>query len=78
MRRLEPELSMREFIRASTQWPQIDALDTGQTGGFDLCIRKCNYLRHILAQTGGDKDKTAELLGISLATVYRKLAEHES
>jgi len=40
--------------------------------------QECNYLRHILSQTGGDKDKAAEVLGISLATLYRKLAEHES
>ena len=33
------------------------------------------YLHRVLAQTGGDKDKTAQLLGVSLATLYRKLAE---
>jgi two-component system, NtrC family, response regulator AtoC len=35
------------------------------------------YLNRALAQTGGDKEKTAELLGVSLATLYRKLAEAE-
>ncbi|HEY6170320.1 MAG TPA: sigma-54 dependent transcriptional regulator [Verrucomicrobiae bacterium] len=33
------------------------------------------YLHRALSQTGGDKEKAAELLGISLATLYRKLAE---
>jgi two-component system, NtrC family, response regulator AtoC len=33
------------------------------------------YLNRALAQSGGDKEKTAELLGVSLATLYRKLAE---
>ena len=33
------------------------------------------YLQRVLAQTGGDKDRAAQLLGISLATLYRKLAE---
>ena len=33
------------------------------------------YLHRVLAQTGGDKDKAAHLLGVSLATLYRKLAE---
>jgi DNA-binding NtrC family response regulator len=35
------------------------------------------YLQRALAQTGGDKEKAAELLGISLATLYRKLAGDE-
>lgn len=35
------------------------------------------YLNRTLAQTGGDKEKAAELLGISLATLYRKLSEDE-
>lgn len=35
------------------------------------------YLNRVLAQTNGDKDKAAELLGISLATLYRKLAEDD-
>jgi two-component system, NtrC family, response regulator AtoC len=33
------------------------------------------YLTRALAQVGGDKEKAAELLGISLATLYRKLSE---
>ena len=35
------------------------------------------YLNRALAQTGGDKEKAAILLGISLATLYRKLSEDE-
>jgi DNA-binding NtrC family response regulator len=35
------------------------------------------YLNTVLAQTGGDKEKAANLLGVSMATLYRKLAgEH--
>ena len=33
------------------------------------------YLNRVLAQTGGDKEKAAEILGVSVATLYRKLAE---
>ncbi|HYE33406.1 MAG TPA: sigma-54 dependent transcriptional regulator [Methylomirabilota bacterium] len=35
------------------------------------------YLNRILSQAGGDKERAAELAGISLATLYRKLAEAE-
>jgi transcriptional regulator with PAS, ATPase and Fis domain len=35
------------------------------------------HLNRALSQTGGDKEKAAQLLGISLATLYRKLSEVE-
>jgi DNA-binding NtrC family response regulator len=36
--------------------------------------QELNYLNRTMAFTGGDKEKAAEVLGISLATLYRKLA----
>lgn len=36
-----------------------------------------SYLQRAIAQTGGDKEQAAKLLGVSLATLYRKLAEVE-
>ena len=35
------------------------------------------YINRVLAQTGGDKEKAAQLLDVSLATLYRKLSEEE-
>ena len=40
--------------------------------------QELGYLNRMLAQTGGDKERTAELLGISLATLYRKLTGQSS
>lgn len=39
--------------------------------------QEVSYLNRALAQAGNDKEKAAEALGISLATLYRKLAEAE-
>lgn len=35
------------------------------------------YINRVLAYTGNDKEKAAELLGVSLATLYRKLADED-
>jgi two-component system response regulator AtoC len=35
------------------------------------------YLNRVMAQVGGDKERAAIVLGISLATLYRKLSEDE-
>jgi transcriptional regulator with PAS, ATPase and Fis domain len=35
------------------------------------------YLNRVLARFGGDKEQAANRLGISLATLYRKLSEDE-
>ena len=40
--------------------------------------QEVSYLRRVMAHVGGDKEKAALLLGISLATLYRKLAEDDS
>jgi transcriptional regulator with PAS, ATPase and Fis domain len=40
--------------------------------------QEVGYLNRILSQTGGDKEKAANLLGISLATLYRKLGGEDA
>jgi transcriptional regulator with PAS, ATPase and Fis domain len=39
--------------------------------------QELTYLNRALTYTGGDKEKAAQLLEISLATLYRKLSEDE-
>jgi len=39
--------------------------------------QELTYINRALSQAGGDKERAAQLLGISLATLYRRLAEEE-
>jgi two-component system, NtrC family, response regulator AtoC len=39
--------------------------------------QEINYLKKAMSYTGGEKEKVAEMLEISLATLYRKLTEEE-
>jgi len=39
--------------------------------------QELGYVNRALAQTGGDKEKAAGLLNVSVATLYRKLAEED-
>jgi DNA-binding NtrC family response regulator len=57
--------------------PPISATDTIKPLKEFLRDQEVSYLNRVLAHTGGDKEKTAELLGVSLATLYRKLTEEE-
>ena len=40
--------------------------------------QELGYVNRALAQTDGDKEKAAEMLGVSVATLYRKLAEEDT
>ncbi len=37
--------------------------------------QELQFINRVLAQTGGDKEKAADVLGVSLATLYRKMSE---
>lgn len=37
--------------------------------------QELSYIKRVLAHTSNDKEKAAEMLGVSLATLYRKLSE---
>lgn len=43
---------------------------------FDLAAVEAAHIRKVLQHTGGNKTKSAELLGIALTTLYRKLEEY--
>ncbi|MCI0744129.1 MAG: sigma-54 dependent transcriptional regulator [Verrucomicrobia subdivision 3 bacterium] len=58
----------------------VAAGSTGQIEPLKDFLREqeLHYLNRILNQTGGDKEKAAGLLGISLATLYRKLGGEDA
>ena len=58
----------------SEELPQRNA---GLTLKAFLRIHEREYISQVLAECGGDKEKTAKLLGISKGTLYRKLEETE-
>jgi DNA-binding NtrC family response regulator len=63
---------------ASTPPPQPSfAQAVGPLRDF-LREQELGYVNRALAQTGGDKEKAAEMLGVSVATLYRKLAEEDA
>jgi DNA-binding NtrC family response regulator len=71
---------------AFTGEPSQETLAPGQQSSAalrDLSLKdylreqELTYLNRVLAQAGGDKEKAALALGISLATLYRKLSEDE-
>lgn len=72
-----------DYIGGGTQ-PQsgqsaMDAVSNRPTGSLKAFLREQElaYLNRALAQTGGDKERAAEILGVSLATLYRKLSEDD-
>lgn len=40
--------------------------------------QEVSYLNRALAFVNGDKEKAAQMLGVSLATLYRKLSDDEA
>jgi len=75
-----PEAETAGFAPATASAPAL-----GRTAAVDsigplkdfLRDQEGAYIKTAIARAGGDKDKAAQLLGVSLATLYRKLAEEE-
>ena len=56
---------------------QADSAGAAKARSLKAFIRakEKEYLQQVLAKTGGDKEKAAKALKISLATLYRKMPE---
>jgi two-component system response regulator HydG len=62
-----------EEIRSSES---EDASDVGTLAGIGLDKLEKEAIRQTLAMTGGNRENTANLLGIGERTLYRKLKEY--
>ena len=78
---LRPNAAAGSQLGDSVVSPSASMIDlaTRPIGALKVFLREqeITYLNQALAHTGGDKEKAAELLDISLATLYRKLSEDE-
>jgi DNA-binding NtrC family response regulator len=72
-----PETAAGITVGSAASLPQTSlSQPVGPLRNF-LREQELGYVNRALAQTGGDKEKAAELLGVSVATLYRKLAEED-
>src|SRR5580704_15302730 len=75
----EPAVQSETATPASPASPAA----ASSVGNFELPLKdflreqEVTYLNRVMAQMGGDKEKAAIHLGISLATLYRKLSEDD-
>ena len=65
------DASLAEMVAGAAQWSR--GLPPKQLKEF-LHGQEVNYIEQVIQSVGGDKEKAAQMLGISMATLYRKLA----
>lgn len=72
------ELDMNSLPFELQSFSSTDSLPTskGRLSSFELAAVEKAHIQKVLNYTNGNKTKTAELLGIALTTLYRKLSEY--
>jgi len=73
---LPPRIVTRATEAKSQQPLQSPPGSNTSLKGF-LKLKEKEYLEQILTSTKGDKEKAAQTLQVSLATLYRKLSDEE-
>jgi DNA-binding NtrC family response regulator len=64
--------------QTATQTATHDALPNAQASPIRLDELERRHILHVLDETGGNRERTAAILGISARTLYRKLREYET
>ena len=66
-------LAPSDRVDAESVQDGIAAMDTKEGGGETLAETEADQIRRVLAATGGNKSRAAQVLGIERKTLYRKL-----
>ncbi len=66
-------LAPQERIDSEAVHDALRAMEPRDTGGESLADTEADQIRRVLAATGGNKSRAAQILGIERKTLYRKL-----
>jgi DNA-binding NtrC family response regulator len=66
-------LAPGDRIDAETAQDAISAMEPGSAASETLAETEADQIRRVLAATGGNKSRAAQILGIERKTLYRKL-----
>ncbi len=66
-------LAPNDRIDAEAVHDAVSAMEPGAPGGETLADTETEQIRRVLAATGGNKSRAAQILGIERKTLYRKL-----
>jgi two-component system response regulator HydG len=70
-------IGMDDVLLGATQRGEDKVLTRARKGSLTLNELEREYILEVLSELGGSRKKTAERLGITTATLWRKLKQYE-